>query len=66
LVTENGRHIHAFAAMTIIPDLMRWFRDNGLTIALLMLFLVSIGVMGLAGWGAHNQDLLQHGNGTLM
>ena len=30
-----------------------------------MLFLVSIGVMGLAGWGAHNQDLLQHGKGTV-
>lgn len=40
---------------------MRWIRDNGLTIALLAAFLVSIVGMGISGWSAHNEVLSSHG-----
>ena len=38
-----------------------WFRDNGLTIALMTLFAISIVGHALAGWDANNQDRAEHG-----
>jgi hypothetical protein len=38
----------------------RFFKDNGLTIVLLLLFSVSLVGQWLAGWSAANQDLQRH------
>jgi hypothetical protein len=38
-----------------------FLRDNGLTIALAVMFLLSIGAMALSGWQAHNSELAEHG-----
>jgi len=38
----------------------RFLRDNGLSIALLTAFGLSMVGMALAGWGAHNRDLVGH------
>jgi len=43
----------------------RFWRDNGLTIALLILFAFSIGGHALAGWGANNEDRLEHGHAVI-
>src|SRR5687768_15855521 len=40
---------------------MRYLRDNGLTLVLILLFLFSIAGMGWAGWRANNDDLAEHG-----
>ena len=40
-------------------------RDNGLTIILVTLFLLSLGGMVATGYRLHNQDLLQHGHTQL-
>lgn len=40
---------------------MRRLRDNGLTIALLMLFAVSIFGQWIAGWHVANHDAVRHG-----
>ena len=40
-------------------------RDNGLTIVLTTLFVLSIVAMGLTGWKAHNAFLVEHGGATL-
>ena len=40
-------------------------RDNGLTIVLTTLFVLSIVAMGLTGWKAHNAFLLEHGGAPL-
>jgi hypothetical protein len=40
---------------------MRWFRDNGLTIALMTLFAASILGQWVAGWHVANDDALRHG-----
>ncbi|MCL7999819.1 hypothetical protein M8994_16385 [Brucella sp. 21LCYQ03] len=40
---------------------MRPLRDNGLTIALIVLFLASFGGMIWTGWIAFNNELVQHG-----
>ena len=42
-----------------------FLRDNGLTIALSALFILSIAAMGLTGWKAHNTVLLEHGTAPL-
>ena len=39
----------------------RLLRDNGLTLALLAIFLLTAGGMALAGWQAHNAELAEHG-----
>ena len=39
---------------------MRLLRDNGLTLALMAAFLVSLGGMMLAGWADENAELAQH------
>jgi hypothetical protein len=38
----------------------RFLRDNGLTIALLTAFAASMVGMAIAGWAAHNRDLVEH------
>ena len=40
-------------------------RDNGLTIVLTTLFVLSIVAMGLTGWKAHNAFLVEHGGAPL-
>ncbi|WP_380871751.1 membrane protein [Sphingomonas sp. DBB INV C78] len=40
---------------------MRWLRDNGLTIVLLLLFGGSIAGQWVAGWHVANEDALRHG-----
>ena len=40
-------------------------RDNGLTIALVGLFLLTLAAMGLTGWKAHNATLAEHGAAPL-
>ena len=40
---------------------MRWCRDNGLTIALMVLFTASIIGQWVAGWHVANDDALRHG-----
>ncbi|MDR6192595.1 hypothetical protein QE372_004929 [Agrobacterium pusense] len=40
---------------------MRFLRDNGLTITLLALSILTIGGMLLTGWGVHNEELAEHG-----
>lgn len=44
---------------------MRWLRDNGLTIALLALFGLSITGQWIAGWHVFNEDALRHGDALL-
>ncbi|MDZ4690938.1 DUF6766 family protein [Terricaulis sp.] len=39
---------------------MRWVRDNGLSIALLLLFAVSVVGHALSGWIANNEELVRH------
>lgn len=39
----------------------RFLRDNGLTLALMGLFLFSLGGMAFTGLAAHNEELTQHG-----
>lgn len=39
----------------------RFLRDNSLTLALLGMFLFSLGGMALTGLAAHNEELVQHG-----
>ena len=43
----------------------RWFRNNGLTIALLSLFLISIIGQFMSGWYWQNEELERHGKETL-
>lgn len=45
--------------------LVRWLRDNGLTIVLTAAFVFSIGAMALTGWSAHNQELSRHGSSEI-
>ena len=40
-------------------------RDNGLTIALLLMFFLAIAAMALTGWRAHNTFLAEHGFASL-
>ena len=42
-----------------------WLRDNGLTIALLTLFAVSIVGHALAGWSSNNENRLEHGQAVI-
>ena len=42
-----------------------FIRDNGLTIALLALFAISIIGHAFAGWGAYNEEQRQHGEGAV-
>ncbi|MDP9563404.1 UNVERIFIED_ORG: hypothetical protein J2740_004616 [Rhizobium nepotum] len=39
---------------------MRLFRDNGLTIVLVLASLLTIGGMLTTGWAVHNEELAQH------
>ena len=39
----------------------RFVRNNGLTLALLAMFLLTLGGMAITGLTSHNQELLQHG-----
>jgi len=41
--------------------ILRFLRDNGLTITLLALSFLTIGGMLLTGWGVHNEELAEHG-----
>jgi hypothetical protein len=43
----------------------KFFKDNGLTIALLGLFLVSIFGQWIAGWKVDNEELVRHGQPAL-
>lgn len=43
----------------------QFVRNNGLTLALLGMFLVSLGGMALTGLTSHNDELLQHGRQVL-
>jgi hypothetical protein len=47
------------------PKMARFFRDNGLTIVLMLLFLGSIVGQWIAGWIAENDELARHGGATL-
>lgn len=38
-----------------------WFRNNGLSIVLLVLFLLSIFGQSVSGWLTHNNEVLEHG-----
>lgn len=40
---------------------MRIMRDNGLTIVLIVLSLLTVGGMLLTGWNVHNEELSEHG-----
>jgi predicted nucleic acid-binding protein len=40
---------------------MRWIRDNGLTVALMLLFAASILGQWVAGWHVANEDAARHG-----
>jgi len=40
---------------------MRFLRDNGLTIALMVLFLASLCGMLVSGWSSQNEELAEHG-----
>jgi hypothetical protein len=42
-----------------------WLRDNGLTIALMTLFAISIVGHALAGWSSNNEDRLEHGQAAI-
>ena len=42
----------------------RFFRDNGLTIVLLLLFVASIVGHWITGWHFHNEQLQDHGQGA--
>ncbi len=44
---------------------MRFFRDNGLTIVLVMLTVGSLLGMFFAGWSVHNDELSQHAAATV-
>jgi hypothetical protein len=67
----SGHKGAAFGAGTFITpshsgDMQRNFwRDNGLTIALLALFAFSIVGHALAGWGAYNEEQRQHGEAVV-
>ena len=43
----------------------RFFKDNGLTIVLLLLFAGSIIGQWIAGWHVENQDLVRHGEDAI-
>lgn len=40
-------------------------RDNGLTVALIGMFLISLGGMAVTGLAAHNEELTRHGRGAV-
>lgn len=44
---------------------MRFLKDNGLTLALMALFLTSLTGMVLTGWNVENQELSQHGEAVI-
>ncbi|MDX3901090.1 MAG: hypothetical protein QHC40_11375 [Sphingobium sp.] len=44
---------------------MRWIKDNGLTLVLLLLFGGSIIGQWIAGWHVFNEDLQRHGGQTV-
>lgn len=44
---------------------MRFLKDNGLTLALMLLFFASLTGMVLTGWQVENQELVQHGQATV-
>lgn len=44
---------------------MRWLRDNGLTIAFLLLFAATLAGQWLAGWNVAKTDAVRHGQTTL-
>lgn len=43
-----------------------WLRDNGLTIALLALFMASLAGQAVTGWVSENDNLLDHGQEPLL
>lgn len=43
----------------------RWLRDNGLTIALVTFFTVSLAGQAATGWSAENQERAEHGLAAL-
>ncbi len=43
----------------------RFFRDNGLTIVLMLLFLVSVVGQWLTGWRFENEELARHGDAAI-
>jgi hypothetical protein len=43
----------------------RFFRDNGLTIVLLLLFALSLVGQWLTGWAHENEELARHGRATI-
>jgi membrane protein implicated in regulation of membrane protease activity len=44
---------------------MKFLRDNGLTIALTLAFLLTLIGMALSGWSAHNEELAEHGRASI-
>jgi hypothetical protein len=48
-----------------MEELMRFLRDNGLTIVLLLAFFASLAGMLLSGWQVENETLAEHGGKTI-
>ena len=44
---------------------MKFLRDNGLTIALMLAFFLSLLGMALSGWSAYNEELSEHGRASI-
>ena len=42
------------------------FKENGLSIVLLSLFLFALGGQAFTGWGEHNEDQQQHGRASIL
>lgn len=42
-----------------------WLADRGLTLVLMLMFLISVAGQMLSGWRVENQDLLRHGQPAL-
>ena len=62
-VRRNGvQHVaYTRGAETAERAMSRFFRDNGLTIVLLLLFVASIVGHWITGWHFHNEQLQDHG-----
>jgi hypothetical protein len=55
----------ATVAMELVVKMARFFKDNGLTLMLLLLFALSITGQWLAGWHVTNEELAEHGRAAM-